>query len=499
MQKPSIFSATKPYLTVSLTVIAVTLLVVAIYFATDIKLEWIAGLWGILIMTILMMVNQIAQTERRIKSYAKHLITCKERIAGEIKHRLSAEKTISECKIRLQFIDENFPILLAYFNIEQRCRYHNQAYRKWLGLEANKIDGQFLHEFSNQVFYVSAKNCIKDILSGEIVFNERIIKSANGQAYHLTEQFIPHFDSKGKVIGFYTLYTPRAPEKSPITSKNSTVRNTPKTNNQTTINNSGMPHDEKSKQPPSSSVTAGRIVQAIDGGEFRLYCQKIMPIKIESDSYVRHEILLRMAEEEDNLMPPGSFLPYVEKHKLMTRLDQWVVSHIIQWLSIHNTSNKSMFSVNVAKDTLRNEDFPVFVQDQLQKAQVPASALCFEIEELDALTNPSDTLTFAKKIRQLGCFVSLCSFNHKRNSLDLLRKIKVDFIKIDGSLVWNILRDPEDLSKIIAINRIARAIKVQTIAELVETDDIIIKLREIGIDFAQGFAVASPQPLKSLE
>ena len=78
-------------------------------------------------------------------------------------------------------------------------------------------------------------------------------------------------------------------------------------------------------------------------------------------------------------------------------------------------------------------------------------------------------------------------------------KIKVDFIKIDGSLVWNILRDQEDLAKVVAINRIARAIKVKTIAELVETDDIIIKLREIGIDFAQGFGVASPQPIKTLE
>ncbi|MDP1558386.1 MAG: EAL domain-containing protein [Nitrosomonas sp.] len=501
MHKSSIFSAIKPYLIGSIAITAVALLVTAIYFVTRIELEWIAGLWGILITSILMMINQIAQTEQKIKKYTTQLITSKERLASEIKHHLWAEKTISESKIRSQFIDENFSILLAYFNIEQRCRYHNQAYRNWIGLKSNQIDGQFLHEFSSQAFHVSAKNCIKNILAGEIVFNERVLKSAKGQVFHLTEQFIPHFDSKGKVIGFYTLYTPRIPGKDLISPPNRVARNIPETSNQTIKTNSGTlpPNTDQSKQPSKSGLSAARIAQAIDGGEFRLYCQKIISIKNDSYPYEIHEILIRMAEEENNLMPPGAFLPFVEKYKMMTRLDRWVVSHIIQWLSIHKTSSKSMFSINVTKDTIRNEDFPTFVQDQLQKTKVPASALCFEIEESDALADLSNTLVFAEKIRQLGCLISLCSFNHKRNSLDLLRKIKVDFIKIDGSLVWNILRDQEDLAKVVAINRIARAIKVKTIAELVETDDIIIKLREIGIDFAQGFGVASPQPIKTLE
>ncbi|MDH5551938.1 MAG: EAL domain-containing protein [Nitrosomonas sp.] len=472
-----------------------TLLIIAIHFIDGVELEWIAGLWGTLIISIFIMISQIAQASSQITSNTKQLTTSKERLANEIKHRLWAEKSTSESKIRLQVVDENFPTLLAYFNVEQRCRYHNHTYRKWFGLNTNQIDGQFLHTFASEPFYASVKNYIKDILAGETVFHESLQKSAKGQSFVLAEQFIPHFDNKGKVIGFYTQYTPRSPEKCKVaTTQNNTPNVKSDTNTPAIANN-----NNQTKQTSNSGVSASRIVQAIDDGEFSLYCQKIMPIKTDAESYEMYEILIRMAEEESNLMPPGAFLPFVEKYKMMSRLDCWVVSHMMQWLSAHKISSKSIFSVNVSKDTIKNTNFPKFVQERLQKTKIAANTICFEIEESDALSNPAETLRFAEQTRLLGCRIALCSFNHNRDSLDLLRKIKVDFIKIDGSLVWNILKDEEDLAKVVAINRIARTIKVQTIAELVETDDIIIKLRELGIDFAQGFGVARPQPLKVLE
>lgn len=498
MQKSSIFNVIRPYLIASLAIITITLLITALHFINEISLEWIAGLWGTLIIAIFIMISQIAKAHNQINSYTKQLIASKERLANEIKHRLWAEKTTSESKIRLQVVDENFPILLAYFNIEQRCRYHNHTYRKWFGLNANQIDGQFLHTFSNESFHSSIKNSIKDILAGKTVFNQRLQKSAKGQSCYLTEQFIPHFDGKGKVIGFYTQYIPQAPEKlnATITHKNTAQNISHSTRNAKTPVNVVIDSDNGASK---SGVSASRIVQAIDGGEFHLYCQKIIPIKTDTESYVINEILIRMAEEENNLMPPGAFLPFVEKYKMMTRLDRWVVSYMVQWLSTRKISTKSLFSINVSKDTIKDSSFPAFVQDQIQKAKIASNIICFEIEESDALSSPAETLLFTDKIRQIGCRISLCSFNHRRDSLDLLRKIKVDFIKIDGSLVWNILKDQEDLAKVVAINRIARTIKVQTIAELVETDDIILKLREIGVDFAQGFGVATPQPLKALE
>lgn len=481
MHKHSPFNIIKPYLSASFAITAIALLVAAFYFISGTAQHWITSLWSILIMTVFVMIGQIAHATKKNESITTQLITTKERLANEIKHRLWAEKTTSESKIQSQFIDENFPVLLAYFTVEQRCRYHNRAYRNWLGLNANQIDGQLLQDFSGDAFSKSLKNHMKSILAGKTIFNERIQKSAKGIPYNLAEQFIPHVDGKKKVIGFYTLYTPRAPEKNQISATAASVSSQASTN---IIN---------------PELTAARIVQAIEGDEFRLYHQKILSLKTDANAPDHYEILIRMSEEENNLMPPGTFLPLVEKFKMMPRLDRWVVNYMIKWLSAHQTTPGTKFCINIARDTLLCADFPAFVQKQLQQNKIPPDALCFEIEESDALADPTATSVFAEKIRQLGCLISLCSISYKQASVNLLKKINVDIIKIDGSLVYNIPYDEKDLAKVAAINRIAHTIKIQTVAELVENEEIIIKLREIGVDFAQGFGVARPRPLNELE
>ncbi|MDE2387792.1 MAG: EAL domain-containing protein, partial [Betaproteobacteria bacterium] len=242
---------------------------------------------------------------------------------------------------------------------------------------------------------------------------------------------------------------------------------------------------------------ANRIAQAIEGGEFNLYCQKIIPIK-SSDSSSHYEILIRMHEEENNLMPPGSFLPLVDQFKMMPKLDRWIINHIIHWLSSHPKTN-SIFYLNVAKDSLSDQGLPSFIHDLLKRTGALAANLCFEIELSDAEANIADTTAFTKKIRELGCLVSLCSFTEAPESLSLLDKMKVDYLKIDGSIVCNILRDEDDLARINSIQEFATKAGTQTIAEMVETDDITEKLREIGVDYAQGFGIAKPHPFNDLE
>jgi EAL domain-containing protein (putative c-di-GMP-specific phosphodiesterase class I) len=287
--------------------------------------------------------------------------------------------------------------------------------------------------------------------------------------------------AKKELSAFYTLYIPRAPEKNQISATADSLSS------------------QANKNLIGPEFTAARIVRAIEGDEFRLYHQKILSLKTNANVPDLYEILIRMSEEENNLMPPGTFLPLVEKFKMMPRLDRWVVNYMMKWLSTHQTTPGTKFCVNIAKDTLLCADFPAFVRDQLQQNKIPPDALCFEIEESDALANPSATSVFAEKIRQLGCLISLCSISYNQASVNLLKKINVDIIKIDGSLVYNISHDEKDLAKVTAINRIAHTIKIQTVAELVETEDIIVKLREIGVDFAQGFGVARPRPLNELE
>lgn len=501
MHKASRFKIINPYLAACVALILTIALVTNTFFSIELTMHWATSLWFSLIFSILIIIIQIARTEKSVKNYSDQLLISKERLTNEIKHRLWAEKTASESKIKSLFIDENIPVMLAYFNNDLRCRYHNRIFRRWFGLKPDQIDGRLLKEFSDEEFFSDIQNCHKEILAGKTIHNERILKSTKGFPYIFTEQYLPHLDNKGKTIGLYTLHTPRAQEKKCVSSKNNKMENL----NKPISNKSNEIHIKENINPKHDTqisklgITSKRIAQAIEEGEFNLYCQKINPIKSSVTLASQHyEILIRMHEEENNLMPPGSFLPLVNQFKMMPKLDRWIISHIIKWLSVHPKDN-SVFYLNVAKDTLSDQDFPSFIQDQLQKMKTSASNFCFEIEAADAQTNMANTLIFMQKIRGIGCQVALCSFSDTPESLNLLDKMKVDFLKIDGSLICNILQDEEDLDKVITINQLAQKAEIKTIAELVETDDIIAKLQEIGIDYAQGFGIAKPHPFEDLE
>lgn len=252
------------------------------------------------------------------------------------------------------------------------------------------------------------------------------------------------------------------------------------------------------EQDSEWSISANRVTQAIDEGKFCLYCQVIIPMKQSENLSARHEILIRMPEEEDNLIPPGTFLPFVEKYKMMPRLDRWVVRYLLQWISSHQSTARSMFFINVAKDTLCDPNFPDFVRGQLRETGIHAEMLCFEIEESDVSSGLIDASIFVSKIRDYGCRVALCSFGRDPSSFDLLRNLKIDFLKIDGNMVCYMFQDPVNLAKVTAINRVAHTIGIQTIAEQVETDDVVLKLREIEVDLAQGFGLGRPHPLNDL-
>lgn len=491
MQKESSPKTIKPYLAVCIALLAVVVQIVAAYGVIQIEFPWHILLWVVVVIALLVVFGQIFHAEKDNKIQAEQLFSSKERLANEIKHRFWAEKTISESKVRLQFVDENIPVMLAYFNLDQRCRYHNRIFRRWFGLKPDQIDGQLFKDFSTEAFYADIEQCITEAVAGKTVYNERVLKSEKGVAYQFVEQFVPHLDVRKKVIGFYSVHTPVVQDKKvSAASNNSPTRSA---TDSVQVNNV-VPDNEVVEA--QAGISSARIAKAIDDGEFHLFCQKIAPIK---SGPIHYEVLIRMAEEENNLMPPGAFLPFVEKYKMMPRLDRWVVNYMAQWLANHQTQPESIFCINVARDTLCDADFPQFVRDQIQAAKISAATICFEIEELDVDLERTNALAFAEKISEVGCLISLCSFSHSRTSLELLKKTKIHYVKIDGSLVCNMLREQEDLSKIVAINHIAHSRGVQTIAELVESKETVEKLGEIGVDYSQGFVIAKPHELKELE
>ncbi len=485
----------KPYLSVCVALLSATFILLNDFFFDDTARYWVAMLWICLFSAVLVMLGQVVRINKAIKSYSEQLASSKERLANEIKHRLWAEKTTAESKVKSQYTDENIPVMLAYFNAEQRCRYHNHLFRKWFGLKADQINGMLLQEFASNEFISSISNNIDAILSGKTVHEERVLKSTKDLPYIFVEQYIPHLDSKGRIAGFYTLHTPRAQEKHLVVSKKN-QQATPTDDIVSAKTHTPIPSSEACSQ---DAVTAKRITQVIKDDKFNIYCQKIIPVDKNTLLPIQYEILIRMVEEENNLMPPGSFLPLVDQLGLMPQLDRWVSSHVIEWIAEHIKETRTIFCLNLAKDTLHDKKFITFIKEKLQKTQVPAATLCFEIEENDANSNSDNTILFTKEIRKIGCQVTLCSFGQSMASMDLLKKMKFDYLKIDGNIVCNMLHDDEDMMRIKGINQIARRLSIKTIAELVETKETLAKLNEIGINYAQGFGIAKPCPLDSID
>ncbi len=491
-------SAIKPFLSATVAMAAAGSLIALDRSISNTESQIIAGLWVILVTMILAMIVQIAHMKKAFSKQLTQVVAQKERLANEIKYRLWTEKISLENKAKLQIIDKNFPAMLAYFNAEQQCCYHNRAFRRWFGLRPEQIDSWFLHEFFNTSFYAGIRYDIKHVLSGEIMQNQHIQQLPNQVACLVAGYLIPHSDSGGKVIGFYTLHTSRLlgrGEKLSGTGKRRSAAGNIKTQKEERIQKL---ENRSAHHSMRASINSSHIIRAIEQEEFRLYCQKIVPTQPSPNARIYYEILIRLAEEESNLIPPGAFFPFVEKHNLMPHLDRWVVDKAIQCLMEHLTGSKISFCINVAGSTLKDPAFAEHIRQQLIESGIQPQQLCFEIETADAAANLPDTVSFTRKIQQSECQVSLCSFNYDRTSFDLLRHIRADFLKIDGSLICNILGDGEDLKKVEDINRFSHALKIRTIGELVETPDIFNKVTEIGIDYVQGFGVGRLYPLDEI-
>ena len=219
MHRVSLFHAIKPYLAVCTALVLVITLLMDTFFFNELAFPSSAILWFFLVSALIIIAIQVIRTEKDIRNYSSQLLISKERLTNEIKHRIWAEKTASESKTKSMFIDENIPVMLAYFNVDLCCRYHNRIFRQWFGLNSSQIDGRLLTEFAGEEFFADIKNYIEEILSGKTIHNERILRSTKGFPYIFTEQYVPHLDNKGKTIGFYTMHTPRMQEKNPVSLK----------------------------------------------------------------------------------------------------------------------------------------------------------------------------------------------------------------------------------------------------------------------------------------
>ena len=244
---------------------------------------------------------------------------------------------------------------------------------------------------------------------------------------------------------------------------------------------------------------AVRLPRALEDQRFQLYVQKILPIQGEDQHKTGHyELLLRMEDEMGKLVMPGAFLPAAERYNLSDRLDRWVISRIFDWFQQHpeQLEQLNLCSINLSGLSLSNKTFLPFVIEQMEQFRMTPRKICFEITETVAIANLSSAIGFISSLRELGCHFALDDFGSGLSSFAYLKNLPVDFLKIDGLFVKDILDDPMDLAMVKSINEIGHVMGKQTIAEFVENASILDKLKEIGVDYAQGYGVGRPIPIE---
>jgi diguanylate cyclase (GGDEF)-like protein/PAS domain S-box-containing protein len=239
---------------------------------------------------------------------------------------------------------------------------------------------------------------------------------------------------------------------------------------------------------------AARINNALEENRFELFRQTILPLQVEEQG-AHYEILLRMRDENGGIISPGLFIEAAERYGITPSIDRWVIRSAFRWLvsEADERERLALCSINLSGQSLGDEKFLPFVVDQFQMSGIDATKICFEITETAAIASYSQANRFINALKELGCKFALDDFGTGLSSFGYLKHFPVDFLKIDGSFVKEILHDPIDREMVRSINEIGHLTGKQTIAEFAENEEIIAMLKGMGIDYAQGYGVSEPK------
>ena len=259
------------------------------------------------------------------------------------------------------------------------------------------------------------------------------------------------------------------------------------------------PDDEELALRHGEMQWVSKIQRGLEQNRFCLYGQPIVPF-ITNGEGLHFETLVRYRDDKGNVIPPGAFLPAAERYNMASALDRSVISNLFEWIvnKPDFLDKLSVCSINLSGVSLSDETMLAFISEQFDLWAIPTYKICFEITETAAIANLSCATKFINQLRERGCLFSLDDFGSGLSSFAYLKNLPVDFLKIDGLFVKDIVDDDVDLAMVRAINEVGHIMGKKTIAEFVENEKIFNLLKELGVDYAQGYGIGKPVPLDGL-
>jgi Amt family ammonium transporter len=244
-----------------------------------------------------------------------------------------------------------------------------------------------------------------------------------------------------------------------------------------------------------------RIRTALEEDRFALYVQPISSVAVAETKREHVEVLIRMLDEDSGMIPPGAFIPAAERFGLMPAVDRWVIDQVTRFINANREvclASERRFFVNLSGHSVCDDEFLQWILETIQDQDIPVGMLCFEVTETAAITNLTSAEHFMRTLQRYGCEFALDDFGSGLSSFGYLKHLPVEYLKIDGAFVKEMLDDAIDDSMVDAINRIGHIMGLETIAEFVESLDILHRLQEIGVDFVQGYGICRPFPIEQL-
>lgn len=523
-----------------ITLILIVLLVFTMFF-TEFDWQWVTFLTGILFASVLSLVSASWKSSWRIARRTAEAASFKQRLGAEIQqHRATREQLERELALHQQdrsrlaretethqraaqgklaaehllaILELHLDEVAFYVNRARHYRFHSRGFSAWASAPPERIDGFAFEEALLPRNAEALRPLLLDALDGRAGRAELLLARRDGSEQRVVAEFFPQRDAAGAVGGALALIkgaqAPAAAASQQIDLSSSPPREGERSaaeeieHGATTL----LIADESGNAVYLSSLTEElsgwgnpreRILQAIQHDGFDLYAQDIVALGADAPFKTMHELLIRMHDEERNMVPPGTFLPIAERLNMMPDIDRFVVRKALAARAAAgpaaDAASAQVLCINLARASIEDRTFPEFVARALEHSGVPGQALCFEIADSDAIACLPEATRFARALKPLGCRFTLDGFGRAGIGFEHVKVLPLDFLKIDGSIILQILRVPEALAKVRAIQRVSKVIGLRTIAEMVESDDCLERLRSVGVDYVQGFGIAPPRP-----